>query len=78
MKGIKFILDKNNEKVAVQIDLKIFGERWEDIYDSLLVESRKNEPTTSFDDFIQELKEDNMLSDEDIERIYSKGDFKKA
>ena len=61
MKGIKFILDKNNEKIAVQIDLKIYGERWEGIYDSLLVELRKNEPTTSFDDFIQELKEDNML-----------------
>ena len=61
MKGIKFILDKNNEKVAVQIDLKIFGELWEGIYDTVLVELTKNEPTTSFDDFIQELKEDNML-----------------
>ena len=75
MKGIKFILDKNNEKVAVQIDLKIFGELWEGIYDTVLVELTKNEPTTSFDDFIQELKEDNMLSKEDIEGIYFKDDL---
>jgi hypothetical protein len=75
MKGIQFLVDENNEKVAVQIDLKIFGERWEDIYDALLLEN-KSEPSddnTSFDDFIEELKEDKILNEEDIKYIYSKG-----
>lgn len=72
MKGIQFLVDDNNKKTAVQIDLNIYGELWEDFYDALLVELTKNEPTTTFDDFMDELKEEGRLDDADIDYIYSK------
>ncbi len=45
MKGIQFVIDDSGEKKAVMIDLKEWGELWEDFYDILVSESRKNEPT---------------------------------
>ncbi|MEK7794413.1 MAG: hypothetical protein AAB353_07780 [Candidatus Hydrogenedentota bacterium] len=44
MKGIRFLVDALGEKTAVVIDLKIHGELWEDMYDSLLAERRSQEP----------------------------------
>ena len=49
MKGLDFITDEKGEKKAVIIDLKIFHDIWEDIHDLLVVESRKNEPRTSWE-----------------------------
>jgi len=72
MKGIHFLVDENNKKTAVQIDLNIYGELWEDFYDAMLVKLTKDEPTTSFDDFIGELKKDGALDDAEIDYIYSK------
>ncbi|MGB0864261.1 MAG: hypothetical protein ACPGXZ_15155 [Saprospiraceae bacterium] len=66
MKGIQFLVDENNKKTAVQIDLNIYGELWEDFYDKFLVELTKNETTTSFDDFVDELKENGSLNDSEI------------
>jgi len=45
MKGIQFVIDDSGEKKAVMIDLKEWGELWEDFYDILVSESRKKEPT---------------------------------
>jgi len=44
MKGIQFITDDQGRKTAVLIDLKKYGELWEDIYDSLLAQKRAGEP----------------------------------
>ncbi len=71
MKGIQFLVDENNEKVAVQIDLNIYGELWEDIYDAILAEQSKGEETISFDDYISELKEDGVLNEDEVEYIYA-------
>lgn len=65
MKGIQFLVNEHNEKVAVQIDLKIFGDKWEDIYDALLLEE-KTAPSTdtiSLDDFVTELVEEGILEE---------------
>ncbi len=45
MKGIQFVVDDKGKKTAVLINLKEWGELWEDIYDVLISESRRNEPT---------------------------------
>ena len=36
MKGIQFIVDDQGEKTAVVIDLKQWGQRWEQFYQMLL------------------------------------------
>ena len=47
MQGIQFVTDEKGQKVAVQINLKKFGELWEDFYDNLLFHNRANEPRES-------------------------------
>jgi hypothetical protein len=49
MKGINFVVDEQDNKTAVIIDLKEYGELWEDFYDTLLAIQRKNEPRESFE-----------------------------
>jgi len=45
MKGVSYLTDESNEKIAVQIDLKKNRKLWEDFYDYTLAVKRKNEPT---------------------------------
>ena len=44
IRGIDFVVDEAGQKKAVVIDLKRHGEVWEDLYDSLLAQSRRKEP----------------------------------
>ncbi len=44
MSGIQFLVNDKGKKTAVVIDLEEHGELWEDIYDSLLIARRKDEP----------------------------------
>ncbi|TWU00623.1 hypothetical protein Pla108_15750 [Botrimarina colliarenosi] len=55
MPGISFVIDDQGEKRAVQIDLAIHHQLWEDIYDAYLVESRRGEPTENWEDVKREL-----------------------
>ena len=66
MKGINFLTNDQDQKVAVQIDLEKYGELWEDFYDVLVAESRKDEESIPLDKVIKELKEDGKL-DEDVQ-----------
>jgi hypothetical protein len=56
MKGIQFVVDDSGKKRAVLIDLEEWGELWEDFYDVLVSESRKNEPTVSWEELKAEMK----------------------
>jgi hypothetical protein len=56
MKGINFVTNDQNQPVAVMIDLKKYGALWEDFYDAILVEQRKNEPTISLAKLKNKLK----------------------
>ena len=47
MSGIQFVVDAKGAKTAVVIDLKKFGDVWEDFYDTLIARSRANEPRES-------------------------------
>jgi hypothetical protein len=44
VKGIQFLVDDTGEKKAVLIDLKKYGDLWEDLYDTILASERRNEP----------------------------------
>ena len=49
MKGIQFLVDDTGEKKAVLIDLKKYGDLWEDLYDAILARQRREEPRESLD-----------------------------
>src|SRR5660397_55326 len=40
MQGIQYVTDEKGQKVAVQINLRKFGEIWEDLFDNLLSRQR--------------------------------------
>ena len=56
MKGIQFVVDDSGKKRAVLIDLLELGELLEDIYDVLVSESRKHEPTVDWEELKAEIK----------------------
>jgi hypothetical protein len=49
MSGITFMVDERGRKTAAVIDLRKHEALWEDFYDSLLVESRADEPRESLE-----------------------------
>lgn len=63
MKGIKFVVNEKGEKTAVIIDLKKYGELWEDIYDSLLIHFRADEPRESLESVKERLRKQKKLND---------------
>ena len=48
MGGIQFVVDETGKETAVVIDLRRHRRVWEDFYDNLLAERRKNEPRASW------------------------------
>ncbi len=64
MKGVNFVTDSNNNKVAVQIDLKILEKqesKIEDFIDGIIAEARKDEERVSLNDVIKGLKKKGKL-----------------
>lgn len=56
MQGIQYVMDEKGHKVAVQINLKRFGDVWEDFYDTLLSKQRSDEPRESIESVRHRLK----------------------
>lgn len=59
MKGISYIIDENNKRKAVVIDLHTFKkheEEIEDLLDVLIAESRKDEPSIPFGKVLKSLE----------------------
>jgi hypothetical protein len=54
--GISFMVDERGAKTAAVIDLSQHGRLWEDFYDTLLSESRANEPQESLSEVRRRLK----------------------
>ena len=64
MKVIQFVVDDTGKKKAVIIDLEEWGELWEDIYDILISEYRRGEPSVPWEELRAEvLKEKGHNSD---------------
>ncbi|MGZ8558596.1 MAG: hypothetical protein ACXWWC_09695 [Chitinophagaceae bacterium] len=64
MKGVTYVTDHKNRKVAVQIELKLlekYDEEIEDLIDGIIAESRKNEERVPLDKVIKGLKRKGRL-----------------
>jgi hypothetical protein len=49
MQGINYVTNEAGERIAVLIDLKKYGELWEDFYDGLTAKKRESEPRESLE-----------------------------
>ncbi len=58
MRGVRFVTDESGARVAVQLDLKDWGELWEDLYDVMLAEEREGEPAIPLEEFATSLQRD--------------------
>lgn len=61
MEGIQFVTDDRGNRVAVQIDLKRYGELWEDFYDNLVAKERAAEPRETLETVRTRLREQGKL-----------------
>jgi hypothetical protein len=61
--GIQFVTDDEGRRVAVQLDLQEWGELWEDIYDNIVADARKGEPTMPLAEFEAELRAEGLLNE---------------
>jgi hypothetical protein len=57
IEGIEYVVSATGQKKAVMIDLTHHRTLWEDFYDRLIVEQRKNEPRESLDEVRKRLHE---------------------
>jgi len=63
IKGVQFVTDGSGHKTAVLLDLREWGELWEDIYDVIIAKDRAGEPRMKLEDFEEELRRDGLLSE---------------
>jgi len=59
MKGVSYITDEKSRKKAVVIEMKTlekFDEQIEDLFDAIIAESRRDEPTVSWEALKKRLK----------------------
>ncbi len=56
VRGVQFVSDTSGRKTAVLLDLKRHGQIWEDIYDTMIAESRKAEPRVAWEDVKKRLR----------------------
>ncbi len=63
MEGIQFVVNDRGEKTAVIIDLKKYGEIWEDFYDGLIARLRAGEPRESLESVKKRLRQQGKLDE---------------
>ena len=63
MEGIQFVTNDKDQKIAVMIDLRKYGELWEDFYDSLTARLRAKEPRESMETVKKHLRKQGKLDD---------------
>jgi hypothetical protein len=62
VKGIQFFVDDTGGTKAVLIDLKKYGDLWEDLYDAIPAHERKDAPRESFETIQKRLCEKGKLN----------------
>jgi hypothetical protein len=50
MTGIQFVTDEHGKRIAVQLDLTVHGELWEDLQDVLVSRQRESEESIPFEE----------------------------
>ncbi len=63
MEGIRYIVDDQGKKTAVIIDLKMYGDLWEDFYDRLIAQLRANEPRETLESVKKSLRRQGKLDE---------------
>ncbi len=63
MEGIQFVIDDTGKKTAVILNLEKWGKLWEDIYDILVSESRRGEPTIPWEELKAEMTKEEKPQD---------------
>lgn len=63
MKGVQFVTDQQGQRLAVVLDLKEWGEIWEDIYDAMVAMERAGEPAMRLEDFETELRSEGLVNE---------------
>lgn len=63
MEGIRYIVDDQGKKTAVIIDLKKYGDLWEDSYDRLVAQLRANEPRETLESVKRKLRRQGKLDE---------------
>ncbi len=61
--GIQFLINEQGEKTAVQIDLRKYGDLWEDIYDALVAQTRADEPRETLEEVKKSLMSQGKLDE---------------
>ena len=61
MSGINYVTNEEGKRVAVMIDLKKYGELWEDFSDTLIAKQRDKEPRESLESVKEFLKQKGKL-----------------
>lgn len=64
MKGVSYVTDQQNKKIAVQIELKVlekYDEQMKDLIDGIIAESRRDEQRIPLNKVIQSLKQSGKL-----------------
>jgi hypothetical protein len=62
MEGIQYVTNDKGQQVAVLIDLKKYGEVWEDFYDVLTARARVKEPRETLESVKELLKKQGKLN----------------
>jgi hypothetical protein len=62
MEAIHFLTDDQNNRIAVQIDLRKHGALWEDFYDAFIAEQRKDDEKIVLEQLIDDLKKSGKLT----------------
>ncbi|MGB7922735.1 MAG: hypothetical protein WCF57_05765 [Pyrinomonadaceae bacterium] len=60
-RGVLFLTNSEGEKVAVQLDLSVWAEVWEDIYDGMIAKEREDEPTEPWETVKERLRAEGKL-----------------
>ncbi len=63
MTGIQYVTDETGVPTAVMLDLKEWGDLWEDFYDGIVAEQRKHEPLIPWEEVKKQLARQHELSD---------------
>jgi len=59
--GISYMVDEESNRIIIVLDKEKYGEAWEDFYDGLISELRKDEPTITIEELKAELKAEGKL-----------------
>lgn len=62
MEGIQYVTNDKGQRVAVMIDLRKYGELWEDFYDSLTARLRAKEPRETLESVKKHLRKQGKFS----------------